>query len=75
MGRPPLAEQRKRKEQFRLDRDRIKFGSLGAASEVRKIDVTSVETAALIARLEPQPLLPSVARARFYFRRGKILSR
>jgi hypothetical protein len=43
--------QRKREQQER-DEERTRFGSQGAASECRKIDVASGDTAALLARLE-----------------------
>jgi hypothetical protein len=50
---PEQQDQRQRKrEQQERDEERARFGSQGAASECRKIDVASVDTAALLARLE-----------------------
>jgi hypothetical protein len=41
----------RRREQFDQDKERRLLGTLGAASEVRKIDLASVDTAALVERL------------------------
>jgi hypothetical protein len=74
-----LSQRKRRREQYSLDRDRIKFGTQGAASEVRKIDVASVDAAALLEQLERQGHSPStgrtgwpVPRARFFLRKGKV---
>jgi hypothetical protein len=40
-----------RLEQFDRDKERQLLGTRGAASEVRKIDLASVDTAALVERL------------------------
>jgi hypothetical protein len=49
---PEQREQRQRKrDQQEHDEERFRFGSQGPASEVRKIDVASVDTAALLAQL------------------------
>jgi hypothetical protein len=48
---PEQREQRQRKrDQQEHDEERFRFGSQGPASEVRKIDVASVDTAALLAQ-------------------------
>jgi hypothetical protein len=47
MAKPALS-----REQFERDKAQFRVGTQGAASEVRKIDVASVDTAALIERLE-----------------------
>jgi hypothetical protein len=50
---PQQQDQRQRKrEQQERNEERTRFGSQGAASECRKIDVASGDTAALLARLE-----------------------
>jgi hypothetical protein len=50
---PALREQRQRqRDQQEQDDERYRFGSQGAASKVRKIDVASVDTVALLAQLE-----------------------
>jgi hypothetical protein len=51
MAKSTEHRQRKR-EQQEHEYDRVRFGSLGAASECRKIDPASVDTAALLAKLE-----------------------
>jgi hypothetical protein len=40
-----LGQRKRNREQYRRDRERVKFGTQGAASDVRKIDVVSVDTA------------------------------
>jgi hypothetical protein len=60
MGRPPpptepRGQRKRNREQYERDRQRIKYGTQGAASEVRKIDVASVDTATLVEQLERQP--------------------
>jgi hypothetical protein len=70
MGRPgrprlpveQLGQRKRNQEQYRRDRDRIKFGTQGAASDVRKIDVASVDSAALVEQLERQPPRPSTGK-------------
>jgi hypothetical protein len=40
------------REQFRSDIERKLYGTQGAASAVRKIDVAGIDTAGLVAQLE-----------------------
>jgi hypothetical protein len=47
-----MAKRALSREQFERDRAQFRVGTQGPASEVRKIDVASVDTAALIERLE-----------------------
>jgi hypothetical protein len=50
---PEQQDRRQRKrEQEQCDEERASFGSQGAALECRKVDVASVDTAALLGRLE-----------------------
>jgi hypothetical protein len=84
MGRPPLpveqlGQRKRRREQYSLDRDRINFGTQGAASDVRKIDLALVDAAALVEQLERQRHSASTGRmgwpaprGRFFLRRGKV---
>jgi hypothetical protein len=72
---------RERREQYGRDRDRIKFGTQGAASEVRKIDVASVDTAALMEQLlrQPPPASPAkqgfiASKKRFFLQKGKAIN-
>jgi hypothetical protein len=80
MGRPrrPVRHQgqwKRNREQYERDRERIKFGTQGAASDVRKVDVASVNTAALVEQLERQRQSPSTGRMRWPMARSKILTR
>ncbi len=49
-------QQRRTREQQERDRERILFGTQGAASGVRRVDVASVDTAALVAQLDRLPI-------------------
>jgi hypothetical protein len=77
MGRPgrprlpveQLGQRKRNRDQYRRDRDRIKFGSQGVASDVRKIDVASVDTAALVEQLQHQAPRPSPAKKVWALRR------
>jgi hypothetical protein len=54
MGKRRLSDEER--EQLERDRERFRFGTQGAASAVRKVDLASVDTAALVAQIERQPL-------------------
>jgi hypothetical protein len=60
MGKRRLSDEER--EQLERDRERFRFGTQGAASAVRKVDLASVDTAALVAQIERQPLAPSRAK-------------
>jgi hypothetical protein len=47
-----MAKRALSREQLERDRAQFRVGTQGAASGVRKVDVASVDTAALIERLE-----------------------
>jgi hypothetical protein len=59
MGKRRLSDQERK--QLERDQERFRFGTQGPASAVRKVDLASVDTAALVAQIERQPLAPSRA--------------
>jgi hypothetical protein len=60
MGKRRLSDEER--EQLERDKERFRFVTQGAASVVRKVDLASIDTAALIAQIERQPLAPSCAK-------------
>jgi hypothetical protein len=72
MGKRRLSDEER--EQLERDRERFRFGTQGAASAVRKVDLASVDTAALVAQIERQPLAPSAPRKVAVVRRLKSSS-
>ena len=60
---------RSRYEEQRKQEMRRQAGSQGAASEVRKIDTASVDTKALVDRLDEQRKRMSQRKARYPFNR------
>jgi hypothetical protein len=73
MGKRRLSD--KEREQLERDRERFRFGTQGAASAVRKVDLASVDTAAWVAQIERQPLAlkSETSRASDYGRWARLI--
>ena len=52
MGKRRLTDEQR--EQLERDTERFRYGTQGAASAVRKVDLASVDTAALVAQIDRQ---------------------